>query len=79
MERAVYRGLLLFAVTFLAIWAFGLILKPFIVAIVYSLLGAFIFIHLERGDDIERKVAAARERLIARRNFMLKCVFALLP
>ena len=47
-------------------------LKPFIVAIVYSLLGAFIFIQLERDNDIDRKVAAARERLIARRNFMLQ-------
>ncbi len=37
MERAVYRGLLLFAVTCLAIWAFGLILRPFIVPIAWAL------------------------------------------
>lgn len=37
MERSVYRGLLLFAATLLAIWAFGLILWPFIVPIMWAL------------------------------------------
>ncbi|MDA1195477.1 MAG: AI-2E family transporter [Planctomycetota bacterium] len=37
MDRAVYRGLLLFAATSLAIWAFALVLLPFIVPIAWAL------------------------------------------
>ena len=37
VERAVYRGLLLFAATMAALWAFGLILWPFLVPIAWAL------------------------------------------
>jgi predicted PurR-regulated permease PerM len=37
MDRSVYRGLLLFAGTVLALWAFALILLPFIVPIAWAL------------------------------------------
>jgi len=37
MEFQVFRGLLLFAATALAVWAFGLILSPFIVPIAWAL------------------------------------------
>jgi predicted PurR-regulated permease PerM len=37
VDRAVYRGLLLFAGTVLAIWAFALILLPFIVPVAWAL------------------------------------------
>ena len=37
MERSIYRALLLFAATGLVIWAFGLILWPFIVPIMWAL------------------------------------------
>ncbi len=37
MDRAIYRGLLLFAGTVLAIWAFALILLPFIVPVAWAL------------------------------------------
>lgn len=37
MDRAVYRGLLLFAATALALYAFGLILLPFVVPIAWAL------------------------------------------
>ena len=37
MEWSVYRGLLLFAATVLAVWAFGLILWPFVVPIAWAL------------------------------------------
>lgn len=41
MERSVYRGLLLFGATVLAVWAFGQILAPFVGAIAWALcLGA---------------------------------------
>ena len=41
LERAVFRGLLLFSATALAIWAFGLILSPFLVPILWAIcLGA---------------------------------------
>lgn len=37
MDRAVYRGLLLFAGTVLALWAFALILRPFLVPVAWAL------------------------------------------
>jgi predicted PurR-regulated permease PerM len=37
LERSVYRGLLLFAATALAVWAAGLILLPFLVPIAWAL------------------------------------------
>ncbi len=37
MEQQVFRGLLLFAAVLLAVWAFGLILLPFVVPIAWAL------------------------------------------
>ena len=37
MDRAIYRGLLLFTGTVLALWAFALILQPFLVPVAWAL------------------------------------------
>lgn len=49
-------------------------LKPFIVAFVYSLIGAAIFISLEAENDRIRKVDKAKNRIFARRELMYELV-----
>jgi len=51
-------------------------LKPFIVACVYSLIGASIFMLLEADDNRRVKVERAKARLAARRELMFELVRA---